>query len=205
MMHAAHVEPYLSELLARDGAWALFIAQGLGIFGLPIPDELLLILAGGLVRQGDLRGAATLGAAVAGSAAGMTLSYTLGRLGGNVLHHLSAIGKDTIDRTRSWFARSGKWLLLFGYFIPGVRHVTAIVAGSTPLDFPTFCAYAYPGAALWSGAFYAIGYYAGGAERWEHLAILLHAHLLVAAIMLGALALAYLVVSRTPSQKNGSA
>jgi hypothetical protein len=35
------MEQRLFDLLARDGVWLLFAAQVFGIFGLPIPDELL--------------------------------------------------------------------------------------------------------------------------------------------------------------------
>ena len=55
------MEQRLFDLLARDGVWLLFAAQMFGVFGLPIPDELLLTFAGGLVRRrsrstADVRG-----------------------------------------------------------------------------------------------------------------------------------------------------
>src|SRR4029450_2076059 len=40
--------------LVRFGAPLLFFAQVFGIFGLPIPDELLLTIAGALVAAGRL-------------------------------------------------------------------------------------------------------------------------------------------------------
>jgi hypothetical protein len=46
------MERQLVEWLVRYGAPMLFFAQVFGIFGLPIPDELLLTLAGALVRKG---------------------------------------------------------------------------------------------------------------------------------------------------------
>ena len=192
------MERHLFELLTRDGAVVLFVAQAVGIVGLPIPDELLLTLAGGLVRRGDLRAPATLAAAIAGSIAGTTVSYILGRFGGRVLHHFTAVNGGTLARAQSLFNRFGKWLLTFGCFVPGVRHVTALAAGSAALDFRTFCAYAYPGVAVWSITFVAIGYYAGAGREWEHAALLLRAHLVLVAVVLGALAVAGLIVSRRP-------
>jgi membrane protein DedA with SNARE-associated domain len=155
------MEQHVLDLLTRDGWWALFTAQTLGILGLPIPGELLLTLAGDLVRRGDLRGPTTIAAAISGTAAGTTVSYALGRAGARVLQHLPGAGSATIERADRWFRRSGKWVLLFSCFIPGIRHVTAIVAGSRRIEFWTFCAYAYPGVALWAVTFIAIGYYAG--------------------------------------------
>lgn len=189
------MEHHVLDLLAREGIWLLFAAQALGIVGLPIPDELILLFAGGLVRKGVLGAAATVAAAVAGSIAGTTLSYALGRIGERVLHRTLAIGA-AMGHAQSWFKPWGKWLLVFGYFVPGVRHVTAIAAGSSGLEFRVFCAYAYPGAALWSLAFLALGYYAGTGGEWDHVVILLRTHVVGAAALLVAFAVAYAFTRR---------
>jgi membrane protein DedA with SNARE-associated domain len=64
--------------LVRYGAPLLFFAQVFGIFGLPIPDELLLTIAGGLVASGRLGLSSTVAAAVGGCLTGITLSYAVG-------------------------------------------------------------------------------------------------------------------------------
>ena len=191
------MEQRLFDLLARDGVWLLFAAQIFGIFGLPIPDELLLTFAGGLVRRGDLAGPPTVAAAVAGGMAGMTFNYMLGRLGARVLGRLPAVGSGTLNRAQSWFKRWGTWLLVFGYFVPGLRHVTALAAGSGKLDFRTFCAYAYPGAALWSTTFIALGYYAGAGHGWKHASLLLRGHHVLVAIALCGVLLIYVLGTRS--------
>ena len=167
-----------------------------GILGLPIPDELLLTFAGGLVRRGDLAGPPTLAAAVAGGIAGMTFNYMVGRFGVRVLGRLRAFESDTLNRAQSWFTRWGTWLLVFGCFVPGLRHVTPLAAGSGKLNFRTFCAYAYPGAALWSTTFIAIGYYAGAGHDWKHASLLLLGHHVLAAIALGSVVSIYVIRSR---------
>lgn len=197
------MEHHVLDLLARDGIWLLFAAQTLGIVGLPVPDELILMLAGGLVRKSALGGAATVAAAVAGSIAGTTVSYALGRTGARVLHRVPAIEGAT-GRAQLWFKRWGKWLLAFGYFVPGVRHVTAIAAGSSALDFRLFCAYAYPGAAVWSTAFLALGYYAGAGGEWENAVLLLRTHVASVAAVLVALSLAYAFGKRRACRADGN-
>src|SRR5205809_816430 len=115
------MDPRLLDLLVRYGAPMLFLAQMLGIFGVPIPDEILLTIAGALVRRGTLDGSSTLVAAIAGSITGMTLSYVLGRaVCARALQRIPGLHAAAIDRAREWFKRSGKWLLTFGYFVPGV-------------------------------------------------------------------------------------
>jgi membrane protein DedA with SNARE-associated domain len=165
----------LLELLVRHGAPVLFLAQTFGIFGLPIPDELLLTAAGALVQKSQLSGPATFVAAVGGCLTGITLSYALGRrIGFPVLQRRLRVHPETFARAQRWFERFGGWLLAFGYFIPGVRHVTAIAAGSAGLDFSCFSRYAYPGGIFWSIFFLALGYYLG--DRWHGIVPFTHAH-----------------------------
>ena len=184
------VESQLLDYLTRYGTPILFLAQLFGIFGLPIPDELLLTVAGVLIRRGQLNPAATLLAAIGGCVAGITISYAFGRtLGYAVVHGLTHGDPKIWARAQRWFKRFGGWLLAFGYFIPGVRHVTAIAAGTAPLDYPTFSAWAYPGAALWATTFVALGYYAG--DRWRELVDIARTHapvMVLTAIAIGLLA-----------------
>jgi membrane protein DedA with SNARE-associated domain len=164
------------EWLARFGTPALFFAQLLGIFGLPIPDELLLTVAGVLVRKSQLPAVPTIVAAIGGCASGITISYVLGRtVGLTTMQRVMHVRPAALQTAQAWFRRFGRWLLAFGYFIPGVRHVTALAAGSTPLEYRTFAAFAYPGAILWSGTFVGLGYFAG--DRWQIALMVLRDHL----------------------------
>ena len=60
------------------GYWALFTLLMLGVVGLPVPDESLLMFAGYLVSEGKLQFGPTMGTAFLGSACGISLSYILG-------------------------------------------------------------------------------------------------------------------------------
>ena len=71
-----------------------------------------------------------------------------------------------------WFERAGHWALFVGYFIAGVRHFTAIAAGTSKLSFPSFIAYAWSGGALWVSTFLTLGYYLG--DNWKQIAELVH-------------------------------
>lgn len=191
------MEQQLLDLLTRYGAPVLFAAQMFGIFGLPIPDELLLTVAGALVRRGTLGAVPTVAAAICGCISGITLSYVLGRTVGLVaLRRVVHVPEEALDRAHRWFQRFGGWLLTFGYFIPGVRHVTAIAAGSTPLEYPRFAAYAYTGGAIWSVVFVTAGYVAG--DRWREAgAIVRHHGAIVAIVLVAILAVVWLVLRAT--------
>ena len=153
------MEQQLLVWISHYGAAALFGLLALGVIGVPVPNETLLTLAGALVRKGELSLIPTLVAACAGNVSGVTMSYLLGRFASKTfLHKNFSKGLATLEK---WFERIGKWALAFGYFIPGVRHFTAIGAGSSEFPFGLFARYAYGGAILWTVLFLGLGYFIG--------------------------------------------
>jgi membrane protein DedA with SNARE-associated domain len=109
------------------------------------------------------------GAALGGSLCGITISYTLGRTFGIKLIHRYGryvrITEEQVNKAHAWFARVGHWGLTFGYFVPGVRHLTAFAAGMSAVEAPQFGLFAYSGGCVWVGTFLALGYFLG--ERWQ--------------------------------------
>lgn len=154
------------QALRHYGSFALFFSMVLGIVGLPIPDETLLVLAGILLAKGKLLFFPTIIAAYAGAMGGITVSYSIGYTGG---HYLAVrygkrlgITKKRLDWAHRQFERFGGWLLFFGFYLPGVRHLTGYVAGSVQLAYRRFACFAYPGALVWSSIFLTLGYFFGG-------------------------------------------
>ena len=193
------MEQTLIDYLTHYGPVVLFLAQVLGIVGLPIPDELLMTVAGALVRRGDMSGAATMAAAVAGSSSGITVSYLLGRtIGSAALHRVLHVPDEAFARAQRWFDRFGHWLLTFGYFIPGIRHLTAVAAGSAPVSYAHFARAAYPGAVLWCCVFVGLGYWAG--DEGARVIAALHGHVRLGVSVAAVVIAAFVVVrwSRGP-------
>ena len=159
------------QWIAQHGYAGIFSLLVLGIVGLPVPDEWLLTFSGYLVFKRTLSFIPTLGAAFLGSACGITVSYTLGRIFdtyvlvkyGSFIH----ITPERLARVHSWFERRGRWTLLVGYFIPGVRHLTGYVAGASELSFSNFALFAYTGAFCWAAIFITLGYILG--EEWNRV------------------------------------
>jgi membrane protein DedA with SNARE-associated domain len=178
------------------GYGALFGLLVLGIIGLPVPDETLLVFCGYLISLGKLGVAGTLLAAVGGSWCGITGSYIIGRTAGiEVVHRFGRffhVGDRQLELVHKWFERSGHWALFFGYYIAGVRHFTAVVAGASKLEFRTFVLYAWSGAFCWVAAFLGLGYVIG--EQWRQVAELVHSYmhyLAYAVLTVAGLLLAY--------------
>jgi len=190
------------QWVASYGYFAIFGLLVLGIVGLPVPDEFLLAGCGFLIFEGHLRAVPTLLSALAGSMSGITCSYFIGRtVGWKFLHsrlgRMLRIKDEHIKRVHDWFDRIGHWALLVGYFIPGVRHFTAIVAGTSKLEYHSFAAFAYTGALCWVSTFLFIGYHFG--ERWKGILALVEHHLkltLLGAGIVLALYVVYLLLRR---------
>ena len=179
--------------ISAYGYFGIFVLLVLGIVGLPVPDEILLTLAGFLVFKGKLRFAPTLASGVFGSISGISLSYGLGRSLGFYLikryGHYIHVELEMVERVRDWFGRAGRWCLVFGYFVPGVRHLTAYVAGTSKLPFAEFALFAYLGGLLWSATFICAGFFLG--ERWASGAEAIRRHSIAGAVILAALLVVY--------------
>jgi membrane protein DedA with SNARE-associated domain len=173
----------LFHWISEFGYPALFSLLMLGIVGLPIPDETLLAFAGYLVFKNELSLLPTVGTAFLGSSCGITVSYVIGRsLGLYIVHKAGTavrIRAADLDRVKSWYSRWGKYTLIFGYYIPGIRHVVALVAGSSKLPMLTFAPFAYLGALIWSTTFLSLGYTLG--DAWEQESATVHQFLALAA------------------------
>nr|WP_306298940.1 DedA family protein [Bacillus sp. OV166] len=74
------------------------------------------------------------------------------------------ITEQKINRTKKLFRKFGPYLLLLGYFIPGVRHLTAYIAAVNLFPFRKFAVYAFMGALIWSITFITLGRILG--ENW---------------------------------------
>lgn len=180
--------------MADYGYAAIYVLLTLGIVGLPVPDEFLLTGCGFLISQDHLKLVPTFFSALAGSMSGITCSYVIGRtIGWKFLHsrfgRLLHISDARIRSVHDWFDRIGHWALMIGYFIPGVRHFTAIVAGTSKLELRSFAMYAYGGALIWISTFLLLGYHFG--ERWHEILSLVDRNLKLASLVLAALIVAY--------------
>jgi membrane protein DedA with SNARE-associated domain len=193
-MVPAYLIERIFQLVSTYGYPGLFMMLMLGIIGLPIPDETLMVFAGYLIWKGTLQPIPTLLATFAGSAAGITVSYILGRtLGLGAVHRFGKylhVTEARLDKVHRWFDRTGHWALVVGYFIAGVRHLTAILAGTSKMSYRSFALFAYGGALLWASFFLSLGYLVG--ENWRQISELVERYLFWISTVVVALAAAYL-------------
>jgi len=181
--------------ITEYGYLAIFVLMTLGT---PMPDEVLLAFAGYLVYEGRLQLFPTMAAAFLGSVCGITISYGLGRTVGNYLvtkfGPAVQITGDKVTRVQTWFERVGKWGLLFGYLLPGVRHLIAFGAGTSKLPPSVFASFAYTGGFIWSVTVISAGYYLG--SQWTLVFEKVHDNLVIASAVIVSLFLLYVFVGQ---------
>jgi membrane protein DedA with SNARE-associated domain len=186
------------QWITTYGYGAIFLLLMLGVVGLPIPDETLLVFCGYLISRGRMNPLLAWLSAVAGSWCGITLSYIIGRtVGLGFVHRFGRyfhLSDERLNKVHEWFDRIGHWALFIGYYIAGVRHFTAVVAGTSKLGFGAFVAYAWTGGLLWVTTFLTLGYFLG--ENWKNIADSIHHYLLYVSIAVVVVALAYYLVRR---------
>src|SRR6185295_6836527 len=165
-------EQTIVQLITDYGYFGIFFLLIFGIIGLPIPDEWLLVISGYLAFQNVLDLGPTLVVAALGSAGGLTMSYVLGRKSSDYMvrryGRWLSIDDHKLMRAQQWFQSLGRWVLVVGPFIPGVRNLMGYIAGASRLRLHIFMRFAYLGALISSTTFVTFGYYAGRHINWSY-------------------------------------
>ncbi|EGL18661.1 MULTISPECIES: DedA family protein [unclassified Paenibacillus] len=147
------------------GYFALFFSLWLGIVGMPIPDE-VVVMTGGMV--GSLRLLQTVPAYVMtylGVVSGLSLGYILGRvMGPHVVERLREKKKIApyIQKSDRLLEKYGSFALVISYCFPVVRHVLPYLVGVNKMPFPKYAMISYSTGLLWTTIYFIIGYYFGG-------------------------------------------
>jgi membrane protein DedA with SNARE-associated domain/rhodanese-related sulfurtransferase len=139
---------------------------GLAVFAeqfcLPVPAVLLLMTAGALAAQGELRMSLVLLVSLVGCLAADGFWFWLGRRWGSGVIRLvlsfTADPQRSRERSHRVFQRWGLRLLLVAKFFPGLDGVSPPLAGAEGATVRGFLAYDAVGSLLWSLAYVLIGY-----------------------------------------------
>lgn len=150
----------VSELLAYATVTMLVAAEA--IFPI-LPGETTVVTAATLASRGDLAIVAVFFAAWLGALGGDLMLYGVARLGSERLLRwcTRALGTDRLDSVTYFFNKYGLPFLVVGRFIPGLRVLTALTAGTLQMPVRRYLPAELLGSGLW--AFYAswLGYSVG--------------------------------------------
>jgi membrane protein DedA with SNARE-associated domain len=136
----------------------------------PYPGDTVTVVGGALAGGGRLLPLVVWLSSVAGCFGGTMLLFFAGRSGGRPILHkrMTAIGRrEDAIRIERWMQRWGKLTILGSRFLPAVRSLVAVGAGTTGMRTTTVAALSLAGIALWQGLLVGGGVLLG--SNWHQL------------------------------------
>ena len=158
----------LYALIDQLGYAAFFFALCLGLIGLPIPNEVVVMTGGAVAASGLLAPVPAFAAVFLGIASGLTFGYAVGRGAGGAIARRFAENKNVqkfLASSELLSRRYGSFAISLSIFLPLLRHITMYAVGLNRLAYWRFAAYAYPTAFAWTLAYFLIGTYVGKVVR----------------------------------------
>lgn len=152
--------PVIEHYVALYGVIVIFLIVYFESFGAPLPGETGVIAAALLAARGDIAIGSVLLAVFAGAVLGDTTGYLIGRFGGaRLLERFGPYVKLTPERLRgleAQFATRGVWLVMIARFLPVLRQLNGLIAGSMNMPWHRFMIAQAIGALAWT-AVYGLG------------------------------------------------
>lgn len=198
------MEQFLLSLFEGSASGGLAYALVFGILllcglGLPIPEDVSLILGGFLVFEGKATLPLMLITGYVGIIVGDSIVFYIGRkfglkivTSGGFFARLFTAEKR--QRVEGLFAKHGEKIVMIARFLPGVRAVTYFTAGSVRMRYTHFIFFDSMAALLSAPVFIVLGWKFGG--ELEQLIHAVRNGQIRVLIGLGVAVTAYLVVTR---------
>jgi membrane protein DedA with SNARE-associated domain len=156
-----HVENWIAAG-GYVAVFALLFACGLG---LPMPEDIPLIIAGALVANGKLNIVHTSIVAWCGIIGGDLCLYHFGKKFGLEITRVPFIGKHVtkqrIQRAEELFEKYGIWVVAIGRMFAGIRGAMVVAAGAIKFNRVKFIIADGLAAIVSGGLFLALGYWLG--------------------------------------------
>jgi len=156
-----HVQVWL-EAGGNFLLFALLFACGLG---LPLPEDIPLLLGGFLVATGKMHLIPAAVLAWCGIIGGDCVLYHLGKKYGRHITKVPFVGRHVTPQRMEWierkFHRYGVWVVAVGRMFAGIRGAMVVAAGATRFNFVKFVIADGLAALVSGGAFMALGWWGG--------------------------------------------
>lgn len=154
----------LLTIIEEVGYFALFLVLCLGLIGLPIPNEAVVMTGGALAASGVLLPVPAFIMTCLGICSAMTFGYSIGRYAGSKLSNWFSSKKNIskfVAKSEQLSDRYGGYAISLSLCLPFLRHVTPYVMGMNRMSFKRFVLFAYPSAFVWTLIYFIIGSFVG--------------------------------------------
>ena len=154
----------LLEIIETIGPIALFLVLCLGLIGLPIPNEAVVLTAGALSEANVIHTTIAFAMVTLGICSAMTFNYSLGRFTSSRLTKWFSKRQQFgqfITKSDQLIDKYGLYAIPISAFFPFVRHATPYVMGMNNMKFSKFALIAFPAATLWTSIYFTLGHFVG--------------------------------------------
>jgi membrane-associated protein len=158
-----HVDPWLRLVIAFAG---MFFETSI-LVGLIVPGDTIVLVSATAVGNWA-EWAALLVAVIAGSLAGESVGFALGRWFGPRIQHSRLgrrIGEKNWTRAETYLARRGGLAVFVSRFLPMLHALIPLTVGSSPMSYRRFIGWTAPACAVWASAYVSVGWLAAGSYR----------------------------------------
>ncbi|MGO4538329.1 DedA family protein [Paenibacillus sp. 2TAB19] len=183
----------LLSIIEQVGYAALFLVLCLGLIGLPIPNEAVVMTGGALAASGVLSPIPAFIMTCLGICSAMSFGYSIGRFAGSRLSNWFSSKKNInrfVTRAEELSGKYGGYAISLSLCLPFLRHVTPYVMGINKMPFKRFILFAYPSAFVWTLIYFIIGTLVG--EQVQNIANAIYQYGIWIVIALAAAAAVYL-------------
>jgi len=158
-------------LISNYGTFGLYLYFTIDTLGVFLPSKSILTFIGVLVGRGVFGFTPVVLTAVSGSLTGVSISYFIGKNVGKPVAEkygrVLRITPEKLLKAEKWFKQYGAAVIVFAYFVPGLRNITPYLAGITRLPYWKVILFSAIGAFLWATVFIYLGRFLGGS--WDKL------------------------------------
>lgn len=169
------MEEIVIDIINNFGYIGIFLLVAFENIFPPIPSELILTFGGFLTTYTNMKIIYVIFASTIGSVVGAIILYILGRtlnkdrlrylINNNRFIKLLRLKEENLDKSEKWFNKHGSKAVLLCKFIPIVRSLISIPAGSAKMKLYKFIPLTFLGTLIWNSILIYLGSIAQSAWR----------------------------------------
>ncbi|SIN87419.1 DedA family protein [Agromyces cerinus] len=153
---------FAADVLTSLGDIGVGVLVFLEVLIPPIPSEVILPFAGYLSQAGDLHLGWLIVWSTLASVIGGLVLYGLGAAVGleraiRWIAWTRLVSLTDLERGAAWFHKHGRWSVLVGRMIPGVRSLISLPAGADRMPLAWFLLFTAIGSGIWNSLLIGIG------------------------------------------------
>ncbi|MET3699459.1 membrane protein DedA with SNARE-associated domain [Bacillus oleivorans] len=175
----------LQSILDQFNYFGLFLWLWLGVFGAPIPNEIIVMTIGFASSTDLLISPYAFIAVYLGIVGALTTCYLLGRLLGKPLLKWIKQKKrlnQSLEKAIRFMNKHHTFSLPLSYFLPGFRNFVPFLYGISKLSYKKFALLSYSAALVWVTGVFFLGYWFG--EEIDTIQLVIEEIIIVAGAIL---------------------